>query len=234
MKTIISATREMVRSIPSPEFTDTWHPIGHATVMDALNLAVRESGMNVVADQYTLVNDGARVFGRWTLDRRTNGIAYSIGFRNSIDKSMAIGICAGTFVMVCANMAFDGEWVEFRMHTGKLDIDELNTIAKSAVASVITKTDEFAAWHKSLKEKVIPFQSERWKSTVFDMFDHGIVPPSRFKRFLDAYRIEGNRPGAPSDSAYIIHAAATNVLKTDNMFTIAKRTSELTVLLDAV
>ncbi|MBW4622372.1 MAG: hypothetical protein KME17_23830 [Cyanosarcina radialis HA8281-LM2] len=34
---------------------------------------------------------------------------WSIGFRNSHDKSMSAGVCAGARVMVCDNMAFSGE-----------------------------------------------------------------------------------------------------------------------------
>ena len=235
MKTTKKATRDMVRAIPEPEWTDTWHPIGHGAVMDALNDAIKKTGMTVIRDNYTMVNEGQRVFGEWVLDRRVNGINCSIGWRNSMDKSMAIGICAGTHVIVCSNMQFSAEWIEFRMHTGNLDRDELFGIAAKAVDSVIVKSDELAEWHRSLKSIELPQFSERWKSAVFDLMESGVVPSSRFKKFLDLYDVESSRNNFElKNSVYVLHAAATNVLKNDNMFTVAKRTSELTEIINRV
>ena len=40
-----------------------------------------------------------------------------VGFRNSHDKSMVAGICAGARVFVCDNLAFSGDFSEKRKHT---------------------------------------------------------------------------------------------------------------------
>lgn len=46
-----------------------------------------------------------------------DGVTLAVGIRNSLDKSLPIGFCAGQRVMVCDNLAFRSEVVITRKHT---------------------------------------------------------------------------------------------------------------------
>jgi hypothetical protein len=54
-----------------------------------------------------------------------------LGFRNSYDKSMQVGVVGGSRVIVCSNMMFAGDFKALAMHNGNL-VQELNTMLGKA------------------------------------------------------------------------------------------------------
>ena len=57
-------TLEEVRAVPTPDSTETWFPVPHGTVVDAIKTGLAEnSSFNVVSEEYGLWADGARLFG---------------------------------------------------------------------------------------------------------------------------------------------------------------------------
>ena len=108
------ATRQQVLDVPTPDRTKTWGVIGHKLLVNTLTRSVTGAGHRIVNEEYSLSRDGGKLFGAFTLDHATGELAWMIGFRNSINKSMALGITAGTRVFVCDNMAFSGSFIQFR------------------------------------------------------------------------------------------------------------------------
>src|SRR6266704_2425590 len=51
-----------------------------------------------------------KMFGVLDLETQMEGCRFSIGIRNSHDKSLRLGLTAGLRVFVCSNMAFSGEF----------------------------------------------------------------------------------------------------------------------------
>jgi hypothetical protein len=51
-----------------------------------------------------------KMFGVLDLETQMDGCRFSIGVRNSHDKSLRLGMTAGIRVFVCSNMAFSGEF----------------------------------------------------------------------------------------------------------------------------
>ena len=139
---------QAIRAVPEPEWTPTWHPVSHGKVLDALDLAVKETGMDVVGSHYSLSGEqGQNLFGTWTLDREDNGMRWMVGFRNSLNKNLALGVCAGNHVISCSNMMFKGDdFIAFRRHSGGLDWDELVELAKRAMEGLIEKMKKLATW----------------------------------------------------------------------------------------
>jgi hypothetical protein len=50
------------------------------------------------------------MFGVLDLETQIEGCRFSIGIRNSHDKSLRLGLTVGLRVFVCSNMAFSGEY----------------------------------------------------------------------------------------------------------------------------
>lgn len=104
--------------VDPPPPTDTWFPLKHSTVLDRVGSTLFDAGYQIEKQALALTADGQRFFA--TLDLRTpimDGVSLMIGIRNSTDKSMPIGFCAGERVFVCDNMAFSSEVVIARKHT---------------------------------------------------------------------------------------------------------------------
>src|SRR4051794_5608751 len=79
---------EELATIEAPEPTATWFPIPHAAVLDAVVDTLTAADYRVERLQLALGRNDARFFA--TLDLRTaigDGVALSVGVRNSVDKS---------------------------------------------------------------------------------------------------------------------------------------------------
>lgn len=115
-----AATREQVDSIVTPDSTDTWCPIGHGEMADAVTASLAGTGLEPRSEDYGLTHDGKRLFGLYTLAGDHPDYALTVGFRNSHDKSFAASVCCGSRVFVCDNLAFAGEVTITSKHTRHL------------------------------------------------------------------------------------------------------------------
>ena len=61
-------------------------------------------------EEYAVSFDGMKMFGVLDLETQMEGCRFSIGIRNSHDKSIRLGLTSGLRVFVCSKMAFSGEF----------------------------------------------------------------------------------------------------------------------------
>jgi hypothetical protein len=64
----------------------------------------------VVNEKYAASNEGMKMFGVLDLKTQMEGCRFSIGIRNSHDKSLRLGLTAGLRFFVCSQMAFIGDF----------------------------------------------------------------------------------------------------------------------------
>jgi len=123
-------TTEELRAIPTPERTRTWNPIPHYEVLDQVNRVFRDRGITVLDTRVDAINEGVQAFVTHTLDiDGNNDKSFQVGWRNSINKSLSLGFTAGNTILVCSNMVFNGEWIDFRRHTSGLEIETVYQMA---------------------------------------------------------------------------------------------------------
>jgi hypothetical protein len=111
-------SQEELATVPVPPATTTWFPISHGQVLSTTLDTLTQAGFEVTRSCLALSRDDARFFA--TMDLRTpltSGVSLAVGIRNSIDKSLPIGFCAGHRTFVCDNLAFSSEIVVARKHT---------------------------------------------------------------------------------------------------------------------
>jgi len=228
MTTSLRVTEAEVRAVPEPEFTKTWHPIAHSKVIDALDLAVERHGLAVKSRHYTLAGDGSKMFGTWNIDSGHADRDWCFGFRNGMDKSMALGMTAGTNIIVCSNMCFSGDYIAFRKHTSGLSMDHLVWMADQAIEVTLRKSVDFDVWHQGLRG--VELSPNLAKAFTFDCMHNGVFPPSKFKPFVEAckeeYKISGNR------DIYTYHGGVTRLHRDSSLFNVADSTRKLVGLCD--
>ena len=208
-------TEAEIIQVPEVAFTDTFHPIHHKEIISAMRNSVHNVGLEIVNAEYTLAREGLQFFGVWDLSHRNADMCWSLGLRNSMDKSLALGITAGTRVFVCSNLAFSGEYIEFRKHTKGLDIEELEYMAFKAMRKMVKKLTEFQAWHESLTSYTLTETDA--KALLVNAMAGGVFPPSKFARFDELYF------GGGSPSLLGFHEACTNVMRDTNLRVMPKR-----------
>ena len=167
------------------------------------------------------------MFATFGLDQYFNGSRWQIGFRNSNCKSFAVGITAGTYVFVCSNLAFSGEYVEFRKHTAGLSMEELERISIKAITSTVNRLSQLAQWQEDLK--LVPMPELTVKSLTFDAMAQGAFPPSKFSKFREALEEEQSRFG---ETLYSFHGAVTQTWKGSSLFQTSNRSRILNPLVD--
>jgi hypothetical protein len=102
--------RTELEQIPVPEATPTHKPIPHHTIVETLVETLSFRHIGVVNEEYAVSSDGMKMFGVLDLETQMDGCRFSIGIRNSHDKSLRLGLTAGLRVFVCSNMAFSGDF----------------------------------------------------------------------------------------------------------------------------
>jgi hypothetical protein len=138
-------TRQELSDIPVPEGTRTHQPLSHYEIISVLEEALSFRMFKVVKDEYAVSLDGMKMFGIMELNSGFTGCRFSIGIRNSNDKSMRLALTVGLRVLVCSNMAFSGDFTPmFQKHTRNL----------SLVDSISIAVDRIHRGFKPLEEQV--------------------------------------------------------------------------------
>lgn len=103
-------TREELKLIPTPKASPTHQPIPHNQIVEALveGLALRH--ISAIREEYAVSQDGMKMFGVLDLETTFDGCRFSVGIRNSNDKSLRLAVTVGYRVLVCDNMAFHGDF----------------------------------------------------------------------------------------------------------------------------
>jgi len=102
--------REELALVPTPPATETHRPVPHHEIVQALIETLGFRHIGVVHDEYAVSPDGMKMFGVLDLATEMEGCRFSIGVRNSHDKSMRLAMTCGYRVFVCSNMAFAGDF----------------------------------------------------------------------------------------------------------------------------
>lgn len=131
--------RNDVAVVATPEATETWRPVSHIDVIEAVENVLKARKWEIQEEQFGLARGGDRLFGVMQITSSRNPEwSRCIGIRNSHDKSFSVGLSAGINVMVCSNLAFGGTTVIRRKHTSRIDLEML---VNRAVDSLVAEFD---------------------------------------------------------------------------------------------
>ena len=182
-------TREVLKTIPVPPATDTWKPIAHYDLVQALDrqLAVRD--IRIVKEEFALAHDGLRLFGVLELVvPGTNGgsgvdYGFAMGIRTANDRSFATQLAVGARVFVCSNLAFSGDLIAMnRKHTARFD---LNADLSRAVDRFQVHLATFGGKFEGLHSRHL--RDWEAKEMIFDAFHRQILPVRLFEAVSDTY-----------------------------------------------
>jgi hypothetical protein len=107
-----------------------------------LQEALSFRNLAVTRDEYAISAAGMKMFGVMDLNHGFDGGQFSIGLRNSNDKSMRLALTAGYRVLVCDNMAFSGDFTPLlHKHTRNLESQDSVSIAVDRIYRGFGKLD---------------------------------------------------------------------------------------------
>jgi len=205
------ATKADLASAPVPEPTSSYHPVAYGRFVEEVELHVPRFGLAVQSSQFALARDGSQMFGVLTCANGHNAgdYALAIGLRNSYDRSLSVGLVAGTRVFCCDNLAFSGEVAMTRKHTANVfrDLPDLIYRMLSQVTVLKTRTDE-----EIVGMKVLPMPPERAHHVMVAAIRAGISPASRLPKIIQAWDEPKHEEFVPR-TAWSLFNAFTEVLK---------------------
>ena len=88
-------TRQQLAAVATPLGTATHRPVPHAEIVEALVETLSFRHIGVVQEEYAVSKDGMKMFGVLDLDTGIPGCRFSIGVRNSHDRSMRLAAVVG-------------------------------------------------------------------------------------------------------------------------------------------
>ncbi|KAF0202850.1 MAG: hypothetical protein FD167_5658, partial [bacterium] len=122
-------TRQQLGLIPTPLATRTYKPIPHIKIVEALVETLGFRKISVVHDEYAISKDGSKCFGLLELSEAFTGCRFALGIRNAHDRSLRLAMTVGLRVIVCSNLAFEGDFVPIKVkHSQKLELTECVSI----------------------------------------------------------------------------------------------------------
>jgi len=228
---LIRVTEDAVRAEKAPDFTATWRPYAHADVLDAMALAVRDSGMEIVSREYSLRPE-SRMMAAWEVRSEKRGFNFGISILNAIDKSAAVVLSVFERIFVCSNWCFrmDQARVMFRRHSGRLEMAELNFMARGALKSLIPYFESLKKWHEGMR--LLRMTTAQAALVTFAAMKRKVIPPAKFDGFFDLYAGDNSKYKDDRNTMWAWHAAATELMNGNNLMTIASDQNRLNYFID--
>ena len=135
-------SRDDVTLVPTPDSTESWKPVPHMEVIEAVTDVVKAHDWQILEESFGLAREGQKLFGVMRINKSSSSDwSRCIGLRNSHDKSFAVGLSAGISVRVCSNLCFGGTAVIKRRHTSRIELTELVDIAVNELENEFLVTE---------------------------------------------------------------------------------------------
>jgi len=225
-------------NIPTPPRTETWVPFPHHRLLEDVEAGLQTTGMQVVAEKHAITRGGNRYFGVLHIANGGTDDDYEtvVGLRNSHDKTFVAGLACGSHVFVCSNLAFWGDVVISRKHTVHIerDLPRLIIAALGRLAAM-----QYVQENRIAAYKETTFTDKDAHDLLVRAIDAGVIAPSRLPRVLNCWRGDrepewGEEVNAAfqAGTAWRLFNAFTFILKEVTLFSLARRTQVLHVLMD--
>ena len=139
-----------------PDQTETYVPVSHQELVTKIKEAgTKHYGVSPYQEKLEVNHRGQQMFGSMVFHHRSSlsgsGMDRSIGFRNSYDKTLPIGVCGGAQITVCSNLMFVGDIIKMRKHTQNVQ-DDLDVLIQKLFDDVDRRYNTALEDRQSMRE----------------------------------------------------------------------------------
>lgn len=225
------AERSQVEEARTPDGTSTWTPISHSKLLGEIEGSLEKYGMRVDSEAYGLSEGGERMFGILSISncQKTKDYSYVLGVRNSHDKRFPAGLCIGSQVFVCDNLAFSSEITINRKHTKHIMRDLPDMVFK-AVGRLSDRWNDQDSRIEAYKDKRIT--SVRANDFIIRAHQAKACTGAQITKIVKEYE-NPRHPEFKPRNAWSLFNAFTEVGKENSVWKMADRTQRLHGVMDA-
>ena len=139
-----------------PDQTETYVPVSHQELVTKIKEAgTKHYGVSPYQEKLEVNHRGQQMFGSMVFHHGSSlsgsGMDRNIGFRNSYDKTLPIGLCGGAQITVCSNLMFVGDIIKMRKHTQNVQ-DDLDVLIQKLFADVDRRYNTALEDRQSMRE----------------------------------------------------------------------------------
>ena len=176
--------RSDLMQIPMPMETKSYKPVSHVHIAELIAEEAYRRNFCIASEEYGLSKDGQKMFGVFRFHHEGHPEhTRCLGFRNSYDKSLAVGLTVGLSVLVCDNLCFGGETTINRKHTSGIEIGELIPEAFNSLAGQFERLEENV---DKLKYNYV--SDSKAKLMIVDAAENNAIPSCDILPVLNEYR----------------------------------------------
>jgi hypothetical protein len=207
----VKVNRGELDLIPVPSPTESYQPVSHFDLASKLVTIGQDilTDYTLIGENYGLARQGQQLFAVLKFQKGDNGMGLSVGFRNSYDKSMTVGLCCGATVFVCDNLALHGQIAVMKKHTknvwAALEDLAITTLYKSqhTYQQIVADAEQM---------KASPLDDDLAYGLIGYLFGHDILSP----RMLPVVKEQWLKPAHPDfqgRNAWSLYNGCTEALK---------------------
>lgn len=219
--------------VETPSATRTWNPISHVQLFELFANQLNRKSLKLVDAKHTLSHQGSRYFGVINVTRKKQDADFhlSVGVRNSHDKFLAAGGVAGSRVIVCSNLMFDGEWKFTERHTSQVEArleDQVAVVVDKLMANYSLQDDRFARY------KTFELSDSSAHDLIIQSIDAGVIAARDIPHVIKQWRTPDHPEfSADGKTAWRLFNSFTDFFKEVNLFDLPKRGKALNELMDS-
>ena len=215
------ATIEQLAMIPLPQETRSYKPVAHHELANMLSSMATNllPEFELVNTQFGLARDGAKMFGVHTFKNGDSALGLSIGFRNSYDRSLSVGIALGAQVFCCDNLCLHGELKILRKHTSNVHAD-IDSLALSAIYRSRSAFNQIKQDAEVMKQ--IPMSDDEAYRMLGLVYGRGIITPRQIPVVKKEW-LEPSHDAFEDRSLWSFYNAVTESLKSSPPQSIMER-----------
>lgn len=180
-------TDDELRSVPTPPATKSWYPVPHRAVLDVARETLFGAGFEIAREQLSLSRNDARFFGVLDLESLlVEGVTLTVGLRSSVDKSIPLGMVAGSRTFVCDNLSFFGDLLEVRRKHSRYGAQRFATDIQKAIG----RLDQFRRFESRRLTllQATEVAEDFADAFILRAFEKGLVPQRAFMDVVKEWR----------------------------------------------
>jgi hypothetical protein len=221
----IITKEQLAQYLPAIPPSRTFQPVQHIQLADRMLTLSCDilNGWTLLSESYTIARDGQQCFAILTFTRGDEGINFSLGWRNSMDKSLAVGLALGAQVTCCSNLVLDGDIKILRKHSMNVWQD-IETLAITSFYWYAHGYDKILSDIERIRRKLI---SDDQTAAIFGkLFYTDILSPRQLTTAVKEWKKPTYTEFEPR-SLYSLYNASTHALKSDPPATVMESHSRL-------
>ena len=110
-------TKEELFAVAVPQKTASYSPVSHQILHEAVAEKILKRGWTIDNERIDTNQKGTQMFTTLGIGVGHGEQRMSVGYRNSYDKSLSVGLVSGSQIIVCSNLMFVGDVKLLRKHT---------------------------------------------------------------------------------------------------------------------